>query len=174
VHWHLAPQWGVQVDGRSAILSSNFTQVGFAVSGGCLDRLSADEQGGLGWWSPAYGRLEATNTIRVRCTATPPFWIVSVFDLNPRDPVRGVELLPVTVEAGSMSHGAGARVDRSESSDYVLFAEPSNGNQTARWRIADLETDARMLWARVTRSRRIVRLEVVEGTFVTPMHAGTL
>jgi hypothetical protein len=128
----------------------------------------------VGWWSPAYGRLEPTTTIRVTCKDTAPFWIVSVFDLNPLDPVTGVELMPVWTEAGSMAHGTAARISRGGSNDYVLFAEPKEGHDGTSWRVGELETDARMLLARVTRGSRVIALALADGSFVRQTRRGGL
>jgi hypothetical protein len=173
LHWHLAPQWTVAIEGRFATLSTTSVRVGLAVSGGRIERFVADDCNGLGWWSPAYGRLEPTATLRVIASGPAPQWIVSVFDLNPWDPVRGVELVPLETETGSLAHGAGARIERVDSVDYVLFAEPRTSDAPG-WRIAELATDARLLIARVTRSCRVAHLALADGSFVRQTHPGGL
>jgi hypothetical protein len=100
--------------------------------------------------------------------------MVSVFDLNPRDPVQSVDLLPVWTEAGSMAQGTAARITRADSVDYLLVAEPSEGHDGTRWRAAELETDARMLLARVSRSRNVTRLAIADGSFVRHARGGGL
>jgi hypothetical protein len=173
LHWHLAPHWTVALDERFAALSTTSARIGLAVSAGHIERIVADERTGLGWWSPAYGRLEPTTTLRVTASGPAPQWIVSVFDLNPRDPVRGVELVPLDSQTGSLAHGAAARIERVDSVDYVLFAEPRTSDARG-WRIAELETDACLLMARLALSCRVTHLAVADGSFVRQTHPGGL
>src|SRR5207247_581121 len=135
---------------------------------------AGDVETGLGWYSPAYGRVDHTNTIRVSHTGAAPFWLVTVFDLNPQNPVADVDWIPVWAEAGAIAQATAIRITRAESIDYALFAEPDHERSTAeraktvekrslsassaasavkrgrgRWRVGDIETDARMLFCRV-------------------------
>ena len=166
VHWHLAPQWTAAIDGRFAALTTASARIGLAVSGGRIERIVADERSGLGWWSPVYGRLEPTTTLRVTSTGSAPQWIVSVFDLNPRNPVRGVDLVALDIATGSLAHGTGVRIERADSIDYALFAEPRSSDQPVECRMADLETDARLLVTRVTPSSRVTHLAMLDGSLV--------
>jgi hypothetical protein len=95
-----------------------------------------------------------------------PFWIVSVFDLNPLDPVLDATFLPVWAEAGAVAHAAGLRIDRRGSIDFALFAEPSADARRPVWRVAELETDAVFLQCSLGPSGQITRLALVDGSFV--------
>ena len=109
-------------------------------------------------------------------SAAAPFWIVSVFDLNPLNPVADVDWVPVWAEAGAMAHATAVRITRVASVDYVSFAEPAADPDAAAiapsvkspftWRVADFETDARMLFCRMTGDRPIARLAIVDGSVV--------
>ena len=173
VHWHLSPDWNVDVNGQSAMLSTASDRITFVVPRGRIERFTGDEYAALGWWSPIYGRREPTTTLRMAERSEAPIWIVSVFDLNPLDPVLGADVLPLWTVAGSLAHGTAVRVPRSRSSEYVLFAEPagqSSGTTPATWRLGELETDAAMLCARLSADGALTRVAIVDGSFVR--HAG--
>jgi Heparinase II/III-like protein/Heparinase II/III N-terminus len=149
VHWHLDPSWSVALRGRRAELvgGDGAARAGLVVPQGVLERFSADATTGLGWHSPVYGRVEPTTTLRVSHEGSGPFWIVSVFDLDPRNPVSDVVWVPVWAEAGTLAHAVALRITRDYSIDHVLVAEPaSDGNRL--WRVGEIETDARLLFFR--------------------------
>jgi len=166
VHWHVDPRWTVAVRGRHATLTRAGERVGLAVPHGFVEAFVGDEAAGLGWYSPAYGRVDRTTTIRVGHTGAAPFWIVSVLDLNAQNPVADVDWVPVWAEAGAIAHGTAIRVTRAGSIDYVLFAEPAAERGGRTWRIGEIETDARMLFCRATAERPIARLALVDGSIV--------
>ena len=168
VHWHIDPRWTVDARGRRVTFTRAGERVGLVVPHGFVEAFVGDEATGLGWYSPAYGRVDRTTTIRVSHTGAAPFWIVSVFDLNAQNPVGDVDWVPVWAEAGAIAHGTAVRITRAGSVDHVLFAEPAlhvrEGQRT--WRIGELETDARMLFCRATAERPIARLALVDGSTV--------
>jgi hypothetical protein len=166
VHWHLHPRWRWSADGFSTRVDAAAVEIGFATAGGCLERFIGDDEPAVGWWSPVYGQVEPATTIRITHEGAAPFWIVSVFDLDPLDPVHGVDLLPVWSEAGSLAHGTAVRIAREHSTDYALFAEPAQTTPGTGWRAAELETDACMLVARVGPSASVLRLALADGSFV--------
>jgi hypothetical protein len=168
-------------------------RVGLVVPQGLLEAFSADEETGLGWHSPVYGRVDRTTTVRVSHSGSAPFWMVSVFDLDPDNPVAEVDWVPVWAEAGAVAHATAIRITRAASVDHVLFAEPARGadkNLTAAhaehaekktifsaisagsvvnrdtWRVGEFETDARMLFCRTTPDHQVARLAIVDGSMV--------
>jgi hypothetical protein len=182
VHWHFDPRWTVDARSRRAVLAHSADKnihVGLVVPQGLLEHFVADAKTGLGWQSPVYGRLERTTTVRVSQSGTAPFWMVSVFDLDPENPVADVEWVPVRAEAGAIAHATAIRITRAASVDHVLFAEPSNAARPLQgrdrgaepaphltWRVGEFETDARMLFCRTTASHPIARLGLVDGSMV--------
>jgi hypothetical protein len=133
VHWHLDPGWTVDLHGRRAELTRvdrKAARVGLAVPQGLLEQFSADADTGLGWHSPVYGRMERTTTLRVSHDGAAPFWMVSVFDLDPGNPVVDVDYVPVWAEAGTFAHAAALRIARATSVDHMLVVEPADGAQT--------------------------------------------
>jgi hypothetical protein len=140
---------------------------------GILESFSADASTGLGWHSPVYGRVERATTLRVTRRQTTPLWMVSVFALRPENAVAGVEWLPVGApSAGANAQAVAIRIPRAVSTDYLLIAEPAAATEpdhdAARVtrRIGDLETDARMLFYRVTPGRVISRVALADGSTV--------
>jgi hypothetical protein len=191
VHWHFDPQWTLNVQDRHASITQGGQRVGLVVPQGRLEQFVADEETGLGWYSPVYGRIERTTTVRLSHSGTAPFWMVSVFGLDPENPVVDVDWVPVWAEAGALAHGRAMRISRATSVDHVLFAEPSGQDLTAQaaslaedrlfcagsanaaeepmagtWRIGDLDTNARMLFWRATREGAVTRLALVDGSMV--------
>ena len=198
VHWHIDPRWTVDLSGRRVTLTLNAKaakattgddSAGSALSvvsfvpQGLVETFTGDEATGLGWCSPAYGRVEKATTVRVSREGDGPFWMASVFGLDPANPIADVEWMPVWAEAGTLMHGAALRITRANSTDYVLFAEPSSVARPFQgrdrgperpalqpqtpptWRMGEIETDARMLCCRIGRDRRATCLAMVDGSF---------
>jgi hypothetical protein len=113
-----------------------------------------------------YGRLEPTTTLRMECTGTAPLWLTSVFWTDESDPAASVTRLPVWFEAGCLSHALGVRIGRQHSTDYLVIAEPTSEGADTRWRVGELETDARVLLCRIRADGAITRLLMVDGSFV--------
>ena len=165
VHWHVDPRWAVDTQRRGASFICEGQRVNLFVAGGRVERFDADATTGLGWHAPVYGRIEPATTIRVTHADAAPFWMVSVFDFNPNEPVNGAEWLPVWAEAGVVQQAAALRIERDGSTDYLLFAEPASSDPQATWRVSEFETDARMLFCRVT-DDVLTRLALVDGSMV--------
>jgi hypothetical protein len=133
---------------------------------GFINTAVSDRESGLGWHSPAYGRIEAAATVTVGHEGPAPFWIVSIFDLNPMDAIHDAVFLPVWAEAGAVTHAVGLRIARRGSIDFVLFAEPAPGAHRSSWRAAELETDACALFCTFDGAGAATRLAIVDGSFV--------
>jgi hypothetical protein len=188
VHWHLDPRWTLGADGRRASITRDGERVGLVVPRGRIEHFVADPETGLGWYSPVYGRIDRTTTVRISHSGTAPFWVVSVFDLDAQNPVAEVDWVPVWAESGAVAHAAAIRISRAASVDHVVFAEPTGGDpalgaaeiventlfsagaasstvkRPGTWRIGELETDARMLFYRSTSDRALTRLALVDGS----------
>ena len=181
VHWHLDPRWTVETRGSGAIFTragERGDRVGLTVPQGVVEGFSGDAETGLGWCSPAYGRVVRTTAVRVSHSAAAPFWMVSVFDLDPDNPVADVDWVLVWAEAGAVDHAAAIRITRATSVDHVLFAqeeataeaaenaEKTVGSGRKLWRVGDVETDARMLMYRAAVGRPLVCLAAVDASTV--------
>jgi hypothetical protein len=167
VHWHIDPAWVIDAQPARATFTRGAERVGLTVPQAQIEYFTGDDATGLGWFSPAYGCMEQTTTLRVSHSGKPPFWMVSVFDLNRSNPVVGVDWLPVWAESGVIAHATGVRITRAESIDYALFAEPLGHRDAGRtWRVAELETDARMLFWSSAAERPVTQLAVVDGSMV--------
>jgi hypothetical protein len=170
LHWHLDPQWRVDLDGASAIVTTASERIGIFVVGAPLEMLHADEATSLGWYSPVYGRLDATHTLRAAVDEASPAWLITVIDLSTDNPVTSVEHVPIWAEAGAIAHGTAIRITRAASIDYALLVEPNGA--ASSWRVAEFETDARVLFCRTQRDRRVTRLAIVDGSFVRTLGRG--
>jgi hypothetical protein len=132
---------------------------------GALELFAGDESG-LGWWSPVYGRVEPSSTVRLSHAGGTPFWTVSVFGLNAANPIEDVETVPVWAEAGILSHSVALRISRAAGTDHILLAEPAAATlPLARsWRVAEFETDAAMLFCRTDGEGHLTRAAIVDGS----------
>jgi heparinase II/III-like protein len=170
VHWHLDPRWIAEPRARGAVFTQREdrgNRVGLTVPAGCVDAFTADAETGLGWCSPAYGRVDPTTTVRVSHGGAAPFWMVSVFDLDPDNPVAAVDWVPVWAEAGTVAHATAIRITRTRSIDHMLCADPepaAAADVKPRWRVGDVETDARMLFYRAAIGRPLACLASIEAT----------
>jgi uncharacterized heparinase superfamily protein len=170
VRWHLDPAWSAEMRGRGAVFTRDANggaRVGLSVPNGIVEAVSADDRTGLGWCSPVYGRIDRTTTVHITHEGPAPFWMVSVFDLDPQNPVSDVDWVPVWAEAGTIAHATAIRVTRSSSVDHVMFVEPANDTTTSAvpsWRAGDVETNARLLFYRSTSDHPFARLALVDGS----------
>jgi Heparinase II/III-like protein/Heparinase II/III N-terminus len=188
IHWHIDPRWSVEMHARGATLSHDENggdSVALSVPEGRVDAFSGDDRTGLGWSSPAYGRVDRTTTLRVAREGEAPFWLATVFGLDRDNAVVRVDWIPVWAEVEAVAHATAMRIERTRSIDYVIFGEPSEGVASTRadvnlritrpsarestrplWRAGDVETDARMLFYRSTWQRPIACIGVVDGSVV--------
>jgi hypothetical protein len=163
LHWHLDPRWAVTVCGRRAACAAHRERIEIVTSHGLLESFRGDESG-LGWQAPVYGRIEPATTLRISHSSSIPFWMVTVFGLDPANEVLEVDTLPVWAEAGVLAHGLGIRISRAGGVDHLLLAEPAAGVALTRgWRVAEFETDAAMLFCRADAQGRLTRVALVDG-----------
>ena len=169
LHWHLDPRWRVDVDGGVAALSASAERVSMFLVGAVFEVAYADVVTGLGWCSPAYGRVDPTHTLRAVRESNGPFWLITVVDVNRENPLHRVDAVPIWAEAGAIAHGTAVRMTRVGSIDYALMVEPNPTSPATTWRMAEFETDARVLFCRTERDRSVTRLALVDGSFVRTM-----
>lgn len=170
-HWHLDPRWRVALADGGAILTGGSESAALFVVGAPLEAVHADPETGLGWYSPVYGRVEATHTLRAARDARTPCWVVTAIDLDRQNPITRVDTVPIWAEAGAIAHGTAVRIARGASIDYVMVVEP-HATASGSWRVAEFETDARLFYCRTERERHLTRLAFVDGTFVKTGRGG--
>jgi len=169
IHWHIDPAWSVHVQGRRAILRRGAHDISLVVPEGTIEAFHADRHSGLGWHSPAYGRVEPATTLRVVHRGPLPVSIVTVIGLNPQNEVRDVSRMPAPAAADRRPAASGFIIRRASSVDHLLFAgDPLAAADTLppMMRIGELETDARMLFYRTSSGRSISHLAFVDGSIV--------
>jgi hypothetical protein len=119
VYWHIDPRWHVDAGGRRARFVSDSDIVELVAPQGRLDLFVADAATGLGWHSPAYGRLAPSATLRLQVSGRPPLWIVSVFGLDADNEIVAVDVAPATGSA--IAQGIVVSVSRATSIDRVFM-----------------------------------------------------
>jgi len=125
-HWHIDPSWlpeKVEKTDRRVILSAGGEQVQLAIAQGSVEVFRGDRAAGLGWHAPVYGRVEPATAIRITHGGNGPFWIVSVFGLDPDNAIERVDHAPVSAGAGTLSRSTAVRISRAASTDYCLFTD---------------------------------------------------
>jgi hypothetical protein len=147
-HWHIHPAWTVRATGRHVELTHGGTRCDFAAASGPLDVFTGDEDSGLGWHSPAYGRLEPATTLRVTTEGDAPFWMAAVFGLDDRNRLERVAFLPAPEPTSAHAAPAAAlRLFRRASVDDVVIGEHhllcdrTSGDGRSRTIIARLRAD---------------------------------
>jgi uncharacterized heparinase superfamily protein len=161
VHWHIDPGWRTVREDDRLLFTDGDERVELAVSGGEVSLHHSDQETGLGWQSPVYGRLEPALSARIRCLSSAPFWIASVFGLDRKNEVFRVGRTTVWAEAGILRHSLGLCISRARTTDYVLFADPAETSIVdpsvrlrGSWRIADIDSEARVLFYRTSERER--------------------
>jgi hypothetical protein len=175
--WHIDPRWEVSLDGAAArlrhiagALHDPIDLVQAASQTIHTEMFHGDEATHLGWHSPVYGRLEPCTTLRTRMQAVAPVWMASVFGFDAANQVLQAELVPVFYEAGAVAHAVGLRISRARSVDYVLMVEPTDSSRRGQagktWRLAGIDTDARLLFCRIESKPSIRSLALVDASVV--------
>src|SRR5262249_38085550 len=135
------------------------SRVELVAAGGSLAQFTADLVSGLGWCSPRYGRVEPATTLRVSRRDIAPFWIASVFGFDAENPIADVELVPVQTNDGKTVNSTGLRISRLSSIDRFVASELGSSHASAPRRFDDVETAARMCFAR-TATGKTTRIEL--------------
>jgi hypothetical protein len=166
VHWHIDPRWKVRRAAAERFdLISGLQRCQLIIPSAVAERFVGDVDTGLGWYAAVYGRVERCTTIRARATSEAPFWIVSVFGLDPSNAVQTAELIAIDDQRDILSHATGVRIVRERSVDDVLIAEPAAGNAGATWCANGIETDAHLVFSRTTQGK-MVEVAIVDGSLV--------
>ena len=164
VHWHLHPDWNVEVADNKAALAAGTERIALHTAGGTIAKFVADASG-LGWYAPAYGRIEPTTALRVDARGRVPLWLVSVFSLDPAHAVEQVTCERLDVSAGTPHHAAVVRIRRAGGHDHIVIAEPAEDGAPLRWQSADIEADALMFYGR-ERDGEFTAFAIVDTTTV--------
>jgi hypothetical protein len=157
-YWQMDPRWTLEIGSANAVFTQGQRIVTLTVSQGAIESFFADTESGLGWHSPVYGRIEGTTTLRVSRRDATPFWMVSVFGLDPHNAVTGVQILPARRSGLSLA----LRIGRVGSTDELSIADPASPVD----RIGDMCTDAAMLFHRRSRSQGVECVALVDGSAI--------
>jgi uncharacterized heparinase superfamily protein len=173
-HWHVAPGWSVVAQGSRATLRCGGQHVSLTVADGDIEVFTADRNTGLGWQSPAYGRVEPATTLRVVRRGNLPMSILTVIELSARNALQAITPEPTVRTNGGVADGSGFHIARDSSVDYLLIAESAGaaGPPRAVRRIGALETDARMLFYRSSAGRPVSQVAFVDGSLVRAVGGG--
>lgn len=169
-YWHLHPRWLVQRDGRQARLFTGDRHLTWACSGGTVACMAGGAPESAGWWSPRYGLVEPAPTLHVSLTGSLPLCLVSAFTLGGRNDLVGIDRIEGWIDASSDRLCWGASIRRARSTDLVGVSAPAHatpdmpaGRGPSRWKVADIETDARAFISRLRGERPYIAF--VDGSY---------
>ncbi len=168
-HWHVDPRWSVKAAGSRAAFIRRRERVRMIVADGTIEAFTADHGAGLGWHSPAYGRVEPATTLRVVRHGHLPMSILTIIELSARNAVRTVAGEPTSHTNGRPARASGFRITRDSSVDYLLIAESAGAagpSPDALRQIGAVETDARMLFYRSSAGEPLSQMALVDGAHV--------
>jgi hypothetical protein len=156
VLWHLDPAWRPRGDERgvAAIGHASGARAWIVSPDVCTEFLIADDEG-LGWHSPAYGRVEPAFTVRLSKSGVLPLTIVTVFDEGPADAAPRVSCL--AHDAAGRGDAVVLQLDADGRRDVLIFGAPGH-----RVRAGAFESSARFAWLDASdpeRPRRLVALD---------------
>jgi hypothetical protein len=179
-HWHLEPSWHVTLAGRGGARAeySDGTTVWLVSPHERYELFrGTNDESGLGWWAPVYGRLEKTTSLRATRLGGAPFSMVTAIvesgdepDIEMIENVERTEVSPQEPESDSEENAVGFRVKTAEWTDTLLFSWRSRETTSPRslaapWRIGDIDTDARVLCWRDTPEQPAAAVVLIDGTF---------
>jgi uncharacterized heparinase superfamily protein len=115
-HWHIDPRWNVEARTRRVTLTLKHdatVSVVLVVSPGSVETFFGDDATGLGWYSPVYGRLEKTTTVRVTDGRNGAVRMAAVFGLDSANQIVDIDWIADTT----------LRISRAHTVDEIDFAE---------------------------------------------------
>ena len=173
-HWHFHPEWMLRAEARGAVRATHLdgAEAWLLFDSGELSLVHGDEDSGLGWYSPVYGTLLPTWSVRIASDTHLPIAMVSW--IGRASPRTTAELRRTAVNADTRSQAIAARLIHGEFTSVYLFrtSEPSSRDGRASG-VADFQSDARVLHVR-TREETLTRLDLVDASHALALRDGWL
>jgi heparinase II/III-like protein len=169
VHWHIDPAWTLSPAGQGAwsLTLPSGLEARLAVCHASTDVFHGDEDSGLGWVAPVYGRLTPATTVRATVERRTPFWIVTTIHVgNPGLPAATTRL----VDAGSGLDDRCAVLNTTAAHLEVAAFRVPPARDPLTCALDDrgtsgFSTDAAAVYARTTRDGRLMRVLLVDATW---------
>ncbi len=173
VQWHLDPEWNVRND-ATAIEAAHADGLcaAIATTAKRLEMFRGDRTSGLGWCSPAYGRIVPCPALRFSRTGEAPLSVATV--IVPLHRASDVSVEPVTVSGGpgNDAYAHAIRIVLCDEVALALFAVPRDESRPGapatalKWQFADWETDARFAFVRLSTQGAVRAVSIVGGSFL--------
>lgn len=170
-HWHLHAAWRASGHDPSTaeLAGPGGLWAGVASTSPVGEEIRGDANG-LGWYSPAYGRLEPSSVLRFTSDATLPATIVTAIATGAPRPLH-IEALPVSAETEDGWHRAAVAVTDGTTRCLAMFATPLPGTAAdgprAPYRAISVDgtfsTDARVAVLRLSGDGTPLTLSLVDG-----------
>jgi uncharacterized heparinase superfamily protein len=173
-HWHFHPGWMLHDEGMGVLRATHLEdpEAWLLFDAGDLSLFHGDEESGLGWYAPVYGRLLPTWSVRVTRSMRPPFSMLSWIGAATAHSTP--DLQRITANADPQGEAIAARVVNGDFASVYLLrpGEPSSRDGRACGTL-DYQTDARVLHFR-TRGERLVALDLVDASHALALRDGWL
>lgn len=169
LHWHFDPAWTVTGGGHRALRATH--DEGFEAwllhDSGMLEVIQADEQTGLGWYSPAYGALQPASTARIGRRAPGPFTMVTWLG-------TGVAPTLQRLRTRNDPNGRSTAVriaDRDIATLALIRSGEPAERDTRSCELPDFQTNARMLQYTM-RGAELLTMAIADATRVLALREG--
>jgi Heparinase II/III-like protein/Heparinase II/III N-terminus len=177
-YWHFDPAWAVRTDesGRLHAVHDDGASVWLLHDAIETLLIRGDERLGLGWYSPVYGTLVPTWTVRFSNEAPAPFWLATW--ITP-DCGHGPQVGPFLDRPVADADRAGSSpiavrlVDGDVVQVTVLRPGERKHRESRNSGTREYQTDARMFHYR-TEAGRLAALHVADATHVLALRDGWL
>lgn len=156
ISWHVGPRFAPVEESLGSILFDDGSGSRFALltDGGTDWR----RKSAVGWWSPVYGKKEPAPVIHFRRRSELPVEFYSLF-LVLTEGAREVGCLTSTNNYGAESAVSVCVYENGSSAHYMVFSESGK-----KWRVRDIESDARFAHCEFDRENRLRHFELCDGS----------
>jgi hypothetical protein len=172
LHWHFDPAWQVACETARRVRArhTDGTTAWLVRDGGSLWLVNGDEETGLGWCSPRYGRVSPTWAARVTRTGPAPLAMLTWVGTGATAPA----LECLQPEADPSGEAVAVRVEEDGTAWTTLLrpGEPP-ARATRSCVVAAYQTNARVLQY-ATRGEALLRLALADASHVLSLREGLL
>lgn len=172
-HWHFDADWAVSpvTNGCLRITHPDGSLVWLLHEAGDLQLVRGDEESGLGWSAPTYGRLVPSWTARIERHAFAPFSMVTWVGAGTRDGSEpALDRLHVDVDADD-APAIATRISLGSRQSMILVRPDATAPRAGA--VGGYQTDARVFRCH-TVAERLAALDLVDATHALAIRDGWL
>jgi uncharacterized heparinase superfamily protein len=173
-HWHVHPAWTLRQQAPRVVQATHVDgeEAWLLFDAGNVSLFHGDDASGMGWYAPVYGTLLPTWSVRVVQDMRSPIAFLSWIGVACASTAPALQRLEIDGDTHGDAVGV-CVVDGQLVSTYLLGSRVPASREGAAFRIADYQTDARLLHLR-TRDETLVTLDVVDASHALALRDGWL